>query len=616
MPKTTAPKWLEQFDLHLYDDQSQLLEVTVWDNDPRKDEILGRCTINLSELDRETTHRIKKNLEEGSGSVLLLLTITGTTNSETISDLAAYQQQQVENEREEEYRSRRYSILRTWHNVKDVGHLTVKVFKAQGLAAADLGGKSDPFCVLELVNARLQTQTEYKTLSPNWHKIFTLCTINLSELDRETTHRIKKNLEEGSGSVLLLLTITGTTNSETISDLAAYQQQQVENEREEEYRSRRYSILRTWHNVKDVGHLTVKVFKAQGLAAADEPPFSLGKTHDLDHLRNVKDIHSVLEVTVYDEDRDNKVDFLGKVSIPLLRIQNGEKKWYALKDKKLRRRAKGTNPQILLEMTIIFNPIRASIRTFDPAEEKYMATEPKFKREIFVRNVMRLKNMVMTFVNMSKTVSSWLEWESPPRSIAAFGCFMVATYTFELYMVPIVFLAFFAKNYLMICMANDRGIGTQWDEIDDAEEEDEFVGMAEEADEEKKTWKEKLQAIQEVTQTVQNVMGNIASLWERTLHVFNFTIPFLSWLAIFLLCLVALVLYVVPLRAMIFIWGVLKFTKKLVRPHALNNNEILDFIWRLPDGEQLVEYRELKLIPRVDSDKRKDNKKSHRKPNT
>ena len=32
--------------------------------------------------------------------------------------------------------------------MKDVGHLLVKVFKAQGLASADIGGKSDPFCVV------------------------------------------------------------------------------------------------------------------------------------------------------------------------------------------------------------------------------------------------------------------------------------------------------------------------------------------------------------------------------------------------------------------------------------------------------------------------------------
>ena len=52
--------------------------------------------------------------------------------------------------------------------------LRAAVFKAEGLAAADLGGKSDPFCVLELVNARLQTQTEYKTLNPEWGKVLTL----------------------------------------------------------------------------------------------------------------------------------------------------------------------------------------------------------------------------------------------------------------------------------------------------------------------------------------------------------------------------------------------------------------------------------------------------------
>ena len=36
----------------------------------------------------------------------------------------------------------------------------------------------------------------------------------------------------------------------------------------------------------------------------------------------MKDIHSVLEVTVYDEDRDKKAEFLGKVAIPLLRVSH------------------------------------------------------------------------------------------------------------------------------------------------------------------------------------------------------------------------------------------------------------------------------------------------------
>ena len=36
--------------------------------------------------------------------------------------------------------------------MKDVGHLVVKVIKAQGLSSADIGGKSDPFAVLEVEN--------------------------------------------------------------------------------------------------------------------------------------------------------------------------------------------------------------------------------------------------------------------------------------------------------------------------------------------------------------------------------------------------------------------------------------------------------------------------------
>ena len=58
--------------------------------------------------------------------------------------------------------------------VKNIGWLQVKVLKAQGIASADIGGKSDPFAVVELVNYRCQTHTEYKTLAPEWGKTFTL----------------------------------------------------------------------------------------------------------------------------------------------------------------------------------------------------------------------------------------------------------------------------------------------------------------------------------------------------------------------------------------------------------------------------------------------------------
>jgi len=66
--------------------------------------LIYRCTIDLSRLEREKTHRIWQDLEEGAGSIFLLLTISGTTASETISDLTTYE----ENPREREILEKRY----------------------------------------------------------------------------------------------------------------------------------------------------------------------------------------------------------------------------------------------------------------------------------------------------------------------------------------------------------------------------------------------------------------------------------------------------------------------------------------------------------------------------
>jgi len=69
---------------------------------------------------------------------------------------------------------------------------------------------------------------------------------------------------------------------------------------------------------------------------------------------------------------------------------------------------------------------------------------------------------------------------------------------------------------------------------------------------------------------------------------FNFSVPFLSWLMVIALAGAAVVLYYVPLRALVLLVGVNKFLKQLLRPNAINNNELLDFLARVPDDENLV----------------------------
>lgn len=113
---------------------------------------------------------------------------------------------------------------------------------------------------------------------------------------------------------------------------------------------------------------------------------------------------AVLEITVFDEDRDHKVEFLGRVAIPLLRIHNNEKRWYALKDKKMFSRAKGSSPQILLELNVAWNPLRAAVRALEPLEEKLVQQETKFKRQLFLRNVNRLKSVVVYFLEWGRFI--------------------------------------------------------------------------------------------------------------------------------------------------------------------------------------------------------------------
>nr|XP_032521791.1 multiple C2 and transmembrane domain-containing protein isoform X3 [Danaus plexippus plexippus] len=490
--KTLHPSWLEQFDLHLYDDQEQILEVTVWDKDKQtKDDFLGRCTIDLSTLEREKTHNIWRELEDGNGQIFLLLTISGTTQSETITDLASYR----ENPRDIETIENRYAWYHLNENSSGVGWLCVKVYGAKGLAAADLGGKSDPFCVIELGNARLQTHTEYKTLNPNWMKIFTF---------------------------------------------------------------------------------------------------------------TVKDISSILEITVYDEDHDHKVEFLGKLAIPLLNIRNGEKRWFALKDKKMRARAKGNYPQILLEMNVIWNPLKAAIRVVNPKEAKYMYQEAKFKRQLFIRNVVRLKAIIMWFIEVGKILQNCFEWESRVRSLAGLAVWLAFCYYYQMWMLPFLMLMLFARNWLVytLTVALKHFRSNPWEcikiffgstngnpllqPVDDddllAEEDDE-----EEVDkEEKKSLKERLQAIQEVTQTVQNAIGYVASLGEAVKNLMNFTVPYLSYIAIIMLFGAMFVLYLIPLRYLLMAWGINKFTRKILRPHTIPNNEVIDLLSRVPDDEILV----------------------------
>lgn len=55
-------------------------------------------------------------------------------------------------------------------------------------------------------------------------------------------------------------------------------------------------------------------------------------------------------------------------------------------------------------MYAAYSPIRAAVRVLEPKEEKLIQQEIKFKRQLFMRNVARLKAIIMFFIEVGRFV--------------------------------------------------------------------------------------------------------------------------------------------------------------------------------------------------------------------
>uniref|UniRef100_A0A7N5P5D4 Multiple C2 and transmembrane domain-containing protein 2 n=1 Tax=Ailuropoda melanoleuca TaxID=9646 RepID=A0A7N5P5D4_AILME len=464
--KSANPQWREQFDFHYFSDRMGILDIEVWGKDSRKhEERLGTCKVDIAALPLKQANCLELPLESCLGALLMLITLTPCAGV-SVSDLCVCP---LADPGERKQIAQRYCLQNSLKDMKDIGILQVKVLKAVDLLAADFSGKSDPFCLLELGNDRLQTHTIYKNLNPEWNKVFTF---------------------------------------------------------------------------------------------------------------PIKDIHDVLEVTVFDEDGDKPPDFLGKVAIPLLSIRDGQPNCYVLKNKDLEQAFKGA---IYLEMDLIYNPVKASIRTFTPREKRFVEDTRKLSKKILSRDIDRVKRITMAMWNTIQFLKSCFQWESTLRSAIAFVVFLVTVWNFELYMVPLALLLLFIYNFITPTKGKVGSIQDSQETTDLEEEDDE-----DDKESEKKGLIERIYMVQDIVSTVQNILEEIASFGERIKNTFNWTVPFLSFLACLILAVATITLYFIPLRYIILIWGINKFTKKLRNPYAIDNNELLDFLSRVPSDVQKV----------------------------
>ncbi|KAM3870613.1 multiple C2 and transmembrane domain-containing protein 2-like [Diretmus argenteus] len=475
------PQWREQFDFNQFEDNQEPLQVEVYCKRGRKgEESWGMFEIDLSRLPVNEKHLYTHVLDPGKGRLVFLVTLKPCWGV-SISDIHTAPLEQPE---ERETILQKFSLKNSHKCVSEVGFLQVKVLKAADLPAADLNGKSDPLCVIELGNCRLQTQTLYKTLNPEWNKVFTF---------------------------------------------------------------------------------------------------------------PIKDIHDVVELTVFDENGDKTRSFLGKVAIPLLTVQNGKQECRLLKKEDLGRLSKGT---ITLVLDVIYNQVRAGVRTFQPKETKFMEENLKFSKKDLAQNIYRVRKISTAVLYTLQYIKSCFQWENTQRSLIAFLIFLVTVWHFELFMLPLFLLLLVGWNYFQLSSGR---VSSNQDLVnmsmaDDEEEDEKESG--------KKGLMEKIHMVQEVVITVQNILDDIASMGERIKNIFNWSVPFMSCLACLVLFGATTLLYYIQLRYVVLIWGVNKFTKKLRNPHTIDNNEILDFLKRVPSDVQKVQYSELRA-PTIQSPPRR-----------
>lgn len=102
-----------------------------------------------------------------------------------------------------------------------------------------------------------------------------------------------------------------------------------------------------------------------------------------------------------------------------------------------------------------------------------MQPEVKFKRQVFVRNVLRLKAIAMHFIELGKLLQNCFEWESAIRSFIALLFWLVLCYYFEPYMLPLFLLLYFLKQYIVQSLTGGQAPSTNDGDDSDLEDDEE-----------------------------------------------------------------------------------------------------------------------------------------------
>ncbi|KAM7537017.1 hypothetical protein Aperf_G00000071482 [Anoplocephala perfoliata] len=385
----------------------------------------------------------------------------------------------------------------------------------------------------------------------------------------------------------------------------------------------------------DVGFLRVNVIAASGLADRD----SSGKCDcdaycmlELINMRAqtqtvkkepnpkwdkvfvfpVTDIHTALYITVYDDEK-NRPEFIGRVAIPLIKFKAA---WRTL------------------------NPIEASLK-HPLYPEKYKKLSPEYVNAMR-KDVIRLKAIFKPLISINQIVESICAWEKPWCTILVLIGYNAVVWNFQPYMIPLGMVIgilacyqtsknsyqplspaksiagigasavgssvnlgrFSIPSQLIDDLANEASSPPSFDaenevflnndllysledEISSEDENRESEKRGSES-KEKKHGKKKFNAVMDVIGDLPQILDLITSAIERTIGIFEWQVPWLTWLCLFFLVIFTILLYFVPYRIVFCIIGTNQLTRKLLRPSSRHTFFAYNVISRVPSRPEIV----------------------------
>ncbi|XP_063633576.1 multiple C2 and transmembrane domain-containing protein-like [Cydia splendana] len=501
--------------------------------------------------------------------------------------------------------AREFGKKRRWNTL-----VTVTVVQAKALPKTS--DKSSVYCKIRLGTEIHKTKSVARSQQPEWKERFQLhiyrdhllkvslwdkdkqknfmgsCVVDLTTLDKERTHELRLELDDGFGEIHLCVTMC-TVRDDPLTTEAM---------------DSGVSLKNKSNDLKLVGQLHVTAVAARGLSSKPNAYCTLElhnqrvQTHSIHsssepvwnkrYTFDVYDITSTLDVKIKDSSLKSSfgIEHLGKVSIPLFRITNGELRWFALKDKNKRNSAKGNHPRVLLQMSIVWSPIKAALKLFSPKEVKYIEKPRKLDIDVVYKNVIFIQDVFDFLHIVDDAYKRFLEWDNQELSLLALVGWLVFWFYFRPWTIPLLLLAPFVLQIIVGRTSDDKVLVTSYREYGD----ESLLNTTERHD---KSLPGKIKTLPEVSIKIIDNIELVVSFAERIYNLATFKVPFLSYVTMVLLCGASFAVYFISINYMMMVFGTYKFFRKHLNPSRKPNNDLIDFISRIPDNEIWKDWKEL-----------------------